>query len=432
MSQPTRILAALVAGLLGGVLIAKASISAADWGVLVARPVGTAWLNALQMTVIPLVVSLLVTGVASTAEAASAGRLATRTIGLTLILLTIDATVAALVTPLILTAAPIPGQAAAALRSALVGIPAVQTPPPIAEMFAAIVPNNVIAAATNGALLSLIVFTLVFAFALTRIGSTARHQLVGLFAAIRDAMLVVVGWVLWLAPVGVFALAFTVGARAGAAAFGALIHYMAVISVVGIVVTLVAYLVAGLAGRVPIARFARAALPAQAFAVSTQSSLATLPAMLKAVTDMGVPRQASGVTLPLGVAMFRATQPAMNLAIAIYIGRWFGVDVPIPAIAAAILVGVVTSLGSISLPSQITFFASAAPIASALGVPLAPLGLLIAVETIPDIFRTLGNVTSNLALTVLATRDQTADAPEFAEPDFAALDPAPDTRRRAG
>jgi proton glutamate symport protein len=409
MSQPTRILSALVAGLLVGILLARVSVATAEAGILVSGPVGTAWLNALQMTVIPLVVALLVTGIASTAEAASAGKLAARTIGLTLVLLVVNATAAALITPVILDWVPIPGEAARALRVAVAGAPAVEAPPPAAELFAAIVPSNVVAAASSGALLSLIVFTIVFAFALTRIDAGGRGQVVALFAAIRDAMLVVVGWVLWLAPIGVFALAYSVGARAGTAAFGALIHYMATISVIGLVVVGVAYLVAALASRVPVARFARAALPAQAFAVSTQSSLATLPAMLKAVTDMGVPRTASGVTLPLGVAMFRATQPAMNLAIALYIGRWFGVEVTPVAVAAGVLVGAVTSLGSISLPSQITFFASVAPIASAIGVPLAPLGLLIAVETIPDIFRTLGNVTSNLALTAAVTRDQPAD-----------------------
>lgn len=406
MSQAGRILLSLVTGLLAGIAIAGWAPGAAEVGIRIAQPVGTAWLNALQMTVIPLVVSLLVTGVASTAEAAGAGRLAARTIVLTLVLLVVNASAAALVTPLILDAVPIPGAAAQALRAALSGVPEVAAPPPIAEMFAAIVPTNVVAAASNGALLSLIVFTLVFGFALTRIEADARRQLVALFAAIRDAMLVMVGWVLWLAPAGVFALAFLVGARAGSAAFGALIHYMAVISTIGVLVTLVAYGVAAAASRVGVARFARAALPPQVFAVSTQSSLATLPAMLKAADAMGVPERASGVTLPLGVAMFRATQPAMNLAIAIYIGRWFGVEVSPAAVVAAVLVGAVTSLGSISLPSQITFFASVAPIASALGVPLAPLGLLIAVETIPDIFRTLGNVTSNLALTAVATRDR--------------------------
>ena len=412
MSQPIRILLSLVLGLAAGGLVAAYAPGAVGWTTATAQPVGGAWLNALQMTVIPLVVSLMVTGVASTAEAASAGKLAARTIGLTLVLLVVNATIAGMVTPLILDAVPIPGAAAAALRQALGTAQAVATPPPIAEMFAAIIPSNVFAAAAGGALLSLIVFTLVFGFALTRIDAGGRNLVVQLFAAIRDTMLVVVGWVLWLAPIGVFALAYLVGARAGGAAFGALVHYMAVISSVGVVVTLVAFAVAAVGGRMGIARFARAALPAQVFAVSTQSSLATLPAMLKAAREMGVPRTASGVTLPLGVAMFRATQPAMNLAIALYIARWFGVEVTAGAVAAGIIAGAITSLGSISLPSQITFFASVAPIASAMGVPLAPLGLLIAVETIPDIFRTLGNVTSNLALTAIATRDQGADAPE--------------------
>ena len=397
---------ALVLGIAGGIALAALAPGAVAPALAVIQPIGTLWLNGLQMTVIPLVVSLLVTGVASTAEAASAGRLAARTIVGSLVLLGINALAAALVTPLILDAVPIPTAAARALRAALAGVPQVAPPPSIADFFTTIVPTNVFAAASGGALLSLIVFTLVFAFALTRIERAAREQLVSLFAGIRDAMLVVVGWVLWLAPAGVFALAFLVGARAGSAAFGALVHYMAVIVVVGIVVTLVAYLVTVLASRVGVARFARAALPAQVFAVSTQSSLATLPAMLKAVGAMGVPAAASGVTLPLGVAMFRATQPAMNLAIAMYIGRWFGVEVAPAAVAAAAVVGVLVSLGSISLPSQLTFFASVAPIASAMGVPLTPLGLLIAVETIPDIFRTLGNVTSNLALTAIVTRDQ--------------------------
>ena len=416
MSQPARILTALVLGIAGGILLAALAPGAVTPALAVVQPVGTLWLNGLQMTVIPLVVSLLVTGVASTAEAASAGRLAARTIIGSLVLLAINTLAAALVTPLLLDAIPIPVAAAQKLREALVGVPVVQAPPGIADFFITIVPTNVFAAASGGALLSLIVFTLVFAFALTRIEAGPREQLVALFAGIRDAMLVVVGWVLWLAPAGVFALAFLVGAKAGSAAFGALVHYMAVIVVIGAVVTVVAYVVAALASRVGIARFARASLPAQVFAVSTQSSLATLPAMLKAVGVMGVPAAASGVTLPLGVAMFRATQPAMNLAIALYIGRWFGVEVSVASIAAAGIVGVLVSLGSISLPSQLTFFASVAPIASAMGVPLAPLGLLIAVETIPDIFRTLGNVTSNLALTAIVTRDQPADTLEESKP----------------
>ncbi|SFP70072.1 dicarboxylate/amino acid:cation symporter [Sphingomonas rubra] len=409
MSQPIRLLLSLVVGLVGGVLLGRFDAGAADVAVLVAQPVGTAWLNGLQMTVVPLVLSLLVTGVASTAEAASAGRLAARTIGLALVFLTVAATAAAVAMIALLDLLPIPVEAARQLRAAITGDVPVPTPPPLAELLAAIVPTNVVGAAASGALLSLIVFTLVFAFALTRIEAGARDLLVRFFAGIRDTMLVVVGWVLWLAPLGVFALALAVGARAGAAAFGALVHYIALVCVTGLVVVAIAYVLTAVAGRVPIGRFARAALPAQTFAVSTASSLASLPAMLKAAGEMGVSGSAAGVVLPLIVAMFRATQPAMNLAIAIYIGAWFGVATPPAAIAAGIAVGVITSLGSVSLPSQITFFASVAPIASAMGVPLTPLGLLLAVETIPDIFRTLGNVTSDLALTTVVTRGEPAD-----------------------
>lgn len=415
MSQPIRLLLSLIAGLVGGVLFGRFSASAAEVAVTIAQPVGTAWLNGLQMTVIPLVLSLLVTGVASTAEAASAGRLAARTIGLALVFLAVAATIAALATLLLLDLVPIPVEAARQLRAAIAGGTPIPAQPPLAELLAAIVPTNVVGAAAGGALLSLIVFTLIFAFALTRIEAGPRELLVRFFAGIRDTMLVVVGWVLWLAPLGVFALALAVGARAGAAAFGALAHYIALVSAIGLVVVAIAYAVAAVASRVPIGRFARAALPAQTLAVSTASSLASLPAMLKAAGEMGVSRSAAGVVLPLIVAMFRATQPAMNVAIAIYIGAWFGVPTPPAAIAAGIAVGVVTSLGSVSLPSQITFFASVAPIASAMGVPLTPLGLLLAVETIPDIFRTLGNVTGDLALTSVVTRGEPIEKAEVFE-----------------
>ena len=217
-----------------------------------------------------------------------------------------------------------------------------------------------------------------------------------------------------LAPAGVFALAFVVGARAGGAAFGALLHYILIVASIGVVVIALAYLLALVGGRVSPARFARAILPAQAVAASTQSSLATLPAMIESVGRLGIPAAVSGVTLPVGVAMFRATQPAMNVAVAVYIAAWFGVPIEPANLAAAVAAGALVSLGSVSLPAQITYFASIAPVCVALGVPLAPLGLLIAVETIPDIFRTLGNVSMNLAATATiaartpVTEEQTA------------------------
>ncbi|MDR6848414.1 Na+/H+-dicarboxylate symporter [Sphingomonas sp. BE270] len=399
-SPSTRILVSLGAGLLFGIVFATWLPGAVPGATAVAQPIGAAWLNALQMTVIPLVFSLLVTGIASTAEAARSGAVAARAISIIVVVMVCSAVAAALLTPLFLGLVPIPEASAAALRGALVNVGPPGAVPPLGEFLAGMVPNNVIAAAANGGFLSLILFALIFAFALTRIDATGRTALLTFFSAIRDAMLVMIGWIIWIAPIGVFALALTVAAKTGTAAVGALFHYIVTVSSVGIVVSLFAVPVAIWGGRMALGRFIRASLPVLAVALSTQSSLASLPAMLRSSEEMDVPVATSGVVLPLAVAMMRATGPAMNLAVAIYVAAWFGVPMTFATLAAATVVAVLTSLGSVSLPGQISFISAIAPIAVTLGVPVAPLGLLVAVETMPDIFRTLGNVIFDLAVTL--------------------------------
>ncbi|WP_394647291.1 dicarboxylate/amino acid:cation symporter [uncultured Sphingomonas sp.] len=406
MSQATRILLSLLVGLSGGVALAAFAPGAVPGTIAVAEPIGSAWLHGLQMTIVPLVVSLLVTGVAATAEAAKAGRLAGRAIALYVGFLFASATIAALATPLILALVPLPAASSQALRGALVGAAKVPAVPPLGEFFAGIVPTNIIRAAASDAFLSLIIFTLAFAFAIARIDAEGRALLVRFFTALRDTMLVVIDWVLWIAPVGVLALALVVGARAGSGAFGALVHYILVVSSVGVIVTLLAYPVAWAGARLPLAQFGRAALPSQAVAISTQSSLASVPAMLEGAGELGVSVRTAGVTLPLAVAIFRATGPAMNLAVAIYVATWFGVAMSPATLAIAVVVATLTSLGSVSLPGTVSYVSAIAPIAGTIGAPVAPLGLLVAVETIPDIIRTVGNVTMDLATTAwLGRRD---------------------------
>ena len=413
MTQATRILLSLVAGLTAGIALATFAPGAVPGATAVAEPIGTAWLHALQMTIVPLVVSLLVTGVAATAEAARAGRLAGRAIALYVTLLFLSAVMAAVLTPLFLSIAPLPAASAAALRAALSGAEAIPPVAPLGEFFAGIVPTNIVKAAAADAFLSLIIFTLIFAFAIARIGAEERALMVRFFTALRDTMLVVIDWVLLVAPIGVFALALVVGARAGTGAFGALIHYILTVSAIGFAVAVTAYPLAMVAARVPLRAFTRAALPAQAVAFSTQSSLASLPAMLEGARALGVPVSTAGVTLPLAVAIFRATGPAMNLAVAIYIATWFGVPLSPATLAIGVVVATLTSLGSVSLPGTVSYVSAIAPIAGTIGAPLAPLGLLVAVETIPDIMRTVGNVTMDLATTaLLRRRARPEDEPE--------------------
>jgi Na+/H+-dicarboxylate symporter len=409
MSQATRILLSLVVGLSAGIALAAYAPGAVPTTASIAEPIGSAWLHGLQMTIVPLVVSLLVTGVAATAEAAKAGRLAARAIVLYVVLLFCSAAAAAVLTPLFLELVPLPAQSAAALRAALTGAQAIPEVPPLGEFLAGVVPSNVVKAAGENAFLSLIIFTLVFAFALGKIEPELRVLLTRFFTAMRDTMLVVIDWVLWIAPVGVFALALVVGARAGTGAFGALVHYVLTVIAVGLVVSSFAYPLALLGARLPLGRFVRAALPAQVVAISTQSSLASLPAMLEGTRALGVPVRVGGVTLPLAVAVFRATGPAMNLAGAIYVARWFGVELTFGTLATATVVATLTSLGSVSLPGTVSYVSAIAPVAATLGAPVAPLGLLVAVETIPDIIRTVGNVTMDVATTALLGRGMTEE-----------------------
>lgn len=404
MSQATRILLSLIIGLAAGIALAAFAPGSVGPVITVAQPIGSAWLNALQMTIVPLVVSLLITGVAATAEAAQAGRLAGRAIALYVALLALSATAAALVTPLLLALFPIPADSAASLRAAIPGLHAMSAAPPLGEFLAAIIPTNIVKAAAENAFISLIIFALIFAFAMTRIDPKGRALLTAFFTAVRDAMLVVIEWILWIAPVGVSALALVVGARAGTGAFGALVHYILIVAGVGVIVSLAAYPIAVFGGRVRIGDYARAALPSQAVAISTQSSIASLPSMVEGASALGVPVATSGITLPLAVAIFRATGPAMNLAVAIYVAFWFGVPLSPAVLAVGVVVATLTSLGSVSLPGTISYVSAIAPIAAAIGAPVAPLGLLVAVETIPDIIRTLGNVMMDLATTVTLSR----------------------------
>jgi Na+/H+-dicarboxylate symporter len=404
MSQATRILLALAVGLALGIGAAAASPDFATGAASLADPIGNLWLNGLRMTIVPLLVALLVTGIAQTAEAAKAGKIAARALAWIITLMTLSAIAGAVLTPLFLSIAPMPEASAAALRNALTTTSPVGEVPPFADFLRSIVPTNPVSAAASDAILPLIIFTSVFAFAVTRLPVQPRTTLTSFFSALADAMIIVIEWVLKLAPIGVFALAFVVGARSGAAAFGAVLHYILLVASIGVVVSLFAYPLAMLGGRVPLGRFAREIAPVQALAISTQSSLACLPIMLKKSEALGVPERTAGIVLPLAVALLRATGPAMNLAVALYVASWFGVEVGPAQYAVAILAAVLTSMGSVSLPGQVSFVTAIAPICLLIGAPIEALAILIAVEVLPDIVRTLGNVMMDVAVTTTVSR----------------------------
>jgi proton glutamate symport protein len=406
------VLIGLLAGLALGAIAAGMGDGWREPLLRVASSVGGLWLDALKMTVVPLIIALLITGISGGADAARAGGIAGRSFLWFVAVLTASAILGGLLTPALIAAFPLPDTAADALRAGLASIDrgsAAASVPRLEDFLTGLMTNPIGAAATDK-VLPLVVFTALFAFAVTRIDQDSRAIIGRFFKAIEKAMLVMIGWVLWLAPYGVFALGFAVGAGAGGAAFAALAHYILILVTVGAVVTLAGYGIAAYAGWSP-ARFFKAMIPPQAVAISTQSSLASLPAMLTASKELGVPERNSDVTLPLAVALFRGTGPAMNIAVAIYVAYWMDIPIGAPALVAGIAVASVASYWAVSLPGSLSFVTSIAPIALVMGVPIEPLAILVAVEVMPDIMRTIGNVVMDVAVTgaVAKGEDSAAD-----------------------
>jgi Na+/H+-dicarboxylate symporter len=385
----------LLAGIAGGLLGAPALVG--DMAALV----GGLWLRALQMTIIPLVAALLVLGLVQMILAARVGTAARRMIAIMVAVQLAGGTFTSLAMPALLAAFPVPQGAGAFLSRTPSEVGEV---PEVLDFLASLVSPNIIAAAAETAMLPLTLFFVMFAVAITRLPQEQGERLLGFFHALGNAMLLIIGWVLAAAPVGVLALAYGVGVQSGGGAFAALGHYVVTVTAMGTFIFVLAYaLAAGLGGKGALA-FARALLPAQAVALSTQSSLASLPAMLDSAGRLGLRPATAEFVLPLAVVIFRATSAAMNLAVVYYIAALAGVEVAPSVAIAGILIASVISLSAVSLPGSISFVVSIGPIALAMGVPVEPLALLVAVEMLPDLMRTLGNVTMNVAVTTAVDR----------------------------
>ncbi|WP_018974358.1 dicarboxylate/amino acid:cation symporter [Rudaea cellulosilytica] len=410
MNATTRVLIGLVLGALAGLALdaydSAVAVKVADW----IQPLGRLWLNALQMTVVPLVFALVVVGVNAASDAAASGRIARRALVVFVVLLTIGVTVAAVAAPMLYGLFTRHPSLAAALGGAVsAGAPSA-TQVGWADWLNGIVPSNALMAAAQSAMLPLVVFALFFGFAVSRIEAARRELLVTFFQAIADAMIVTVRWVLEAAPFGVFALILAVCARAGMHMIGALGVYVLVESTLYVMATLLMLLVAWLWGGESLRRYVPALVPAQIVAASTQSSLAALPAMLESAQRLGYPQRIAALVLPMAVSLCRLTSPVQYIASSCFIAWALGIDLGPAQLIAGAALAVVISLGAVSLPGQVSFLATNMPVAQAMGVPVGPLALMLAVDALPDAIGTAGNVTADITAVSVVTRQSSADA----------------------
>jgi Na+/H+-dicarboxylate symporter len=409
VKESTRVLLALGAAITGGVIVGASGnpslVSATD----LLTPIGSMWVNAIRMTVIPLVISLLITGVASASDVHAIGRIGGRTLLVFGLLL---AAVAAVVIPLapalfallpqgVGARPPLPAGAAEAASQISSGGQQ-QT---ASAWLTSLIPSNPIAAATSGAMVPLIIFTLLFALAIARSAAPARTALLGFFGALADAMLVMVRWIVLLAPIGVFALVLPLAAHVGAGLAGAIGFYVAAYSVGCVVVIALLYPVVAVFGGIPIRRFARAALPAQLIAFSSSSSIASLPALVEsAEIGLGLPERITGFVLPLSVSTFKIAAPVSWTMGALFVGWFYGVPLHARELATVAFAAVFLAFGVPGIPRGA--FILLTPLFAAIGLPVEGIGILIAVDALPDLFATTLNVTGDLAATAIVARGQ--------------------------
>jgi proton glutamate symport protein len=396
------ILLGLAGGLLAGVLIESSGSPLLQRVSAIVEPIGMLWVNAIRMTVVPLLISLVITAVASGVDASSTTRAGGRSMVLFVAMVVLSMAFALLTAPLALLPLQVEASAAASLRaSAAAATTAVQSQS-FRDWLVSIIPLNPIQAAAEGAILPVLVFSLLFGLAASRIGSDAREVIVRFFVAVREVLFVLIRWILVVAPIGVFALALPFTATLGAAVVGA-IGYFILLSCVLLAAGIgLLYLLVALWGPLPLGEFARACAPVQAVAISTRSSLASLPALLESARTLKLPPQIAGLTIPLGVSVFKYGSPIARITGTLFIAKLYGIELggaELMALAAALIVLPFYSPG---IPSGGLLVMT--PVYLALNLPVEGIALLIAVDPIPDMFLTVSNVTAVLTAATLISR----------------------------
>jgi Na+/H+-dicarboxylate symporter len=368
------------------------------------------------MIVLPLIVSYLILAVTSLDGGRGAGRMAALSLGLFLALLVGAGVFALLVAPPILDRMVLDPGIFATLGESVEGGGAASGPsagiPGPAGWVEQLVPENPIGAAARGEILPVLVFTVFFGLALNRLSRDARNLVVGFFDGVAQASMVLVDWILMAMPVGVFALSYAMATTSGLGLAGALTQYLLLNCGSVIVFTALLYLPAALTGAVPIRRFASRMAPAQAVALGTRSSLASLPALLDSSRRMGLPENVTGFVIPLAASTFRVNRPLTSTIVLLFLAQAYGVVLGPTYILSSVGFFILLSFASPGIPSG--GFATIFPILIGAGIPIEGALILAAVDSIPDLFKTLVNVTADgVVATVVARR---TDAPEEGAP----------------
>lgn len=383
-------------------------------------PLGTVWLNALQMAVLPLMVTRLLASLIRVDDGTSTVEIGQRSLALFLAYLGLASVVTAVITLQGLSWFPLPeamvanfklmkadGRAEVASASLL----------SFGEWVQNLVPRNFFDAAAKGNILQLLIFTVCFGLAAGRLPMEKRAPLAQGVSALAEAMMIMIGWILKVTPAGVFALMLAMMQQFGGITLELILVYVIALCGLLIIATLALYPVTAILGGIPMFRFARGVAPAQLVAASTQSSLASLPAMVKAGQDhLGLTSETSGFALSLAVSTFKMNQAISPLFKFILLAHVYGIQIGVREIAVFALGAILLSFGVAGIPRG-NGGSTTLPLYLAAGIPAEGVVLLVAVRSIPDIFMTTLNVTADMSVaTVLSRRSRSPAAQRSPSP----------------
>jgi Na+/H+-dicarboxylate symporter len=368
------------------------------------------------MTVMPVVVSLLVVALLGSRDHVGVARMGGAAVGIFFAIYVALALLAAILFPPLIRAFGIGRGAIATLRVDTGGAPPIESPGEldVADWLLHVIPANPFAAAAEDNILQVVVFTIVFAIAVGRLAPASRETVLRFFAPVAEAMLVILACLMRVSPVAVFALAFAAAREIGLGAAWILVSFAIMTSVIMVIAILGLAPVAGILGRVGTARFARAAWPGQLVAITTRSSLATVPALVEGAKNrLGLSDRVVGFGIPFSASTFKPNRLISSPGKLLFLAWIY--DVPLDPLSYAMFVGYVILLAAttVGVPNQGSRHATL-PAYLALGIPVEGVVLITSVDMLWDYAATALNSTGYLAATCLLPRSAVATAPESA------------------
>lgn len=397
----TKILLGMLVGVVaGGILGPRASVVA---------PVGEAFMRLIKMVIVPLVFSSLLVGVASLGDIRKLGRLGARTLGLYFVTTALAVTIGLACASVLRPGEFIDEASRLALQGQFSDVAGAQLQqaqdaPSLAESLLAIIPLNPVESLVSGNMLQVIFFAIVFGIALTLLENGAGEPVVRLMDLVQQAMVVIIHLVMKLAPYGVAALVAEVVGNSGLSVLKALLVYSLTV-VLGLALhgLLVYGLLLKFGARMSARDFLRASRPAQLLAFSTSSSSATLPVSLEcAEANMGVSNTVASFVLPLGSTVNMDGTALYQGVAALFIAQVFQVDLTFGDQLTIVLTATMASVGAAGVPGA--GMVTLAMVLTATGIPTIGIALILGMDRILDMFRTVLNVSGDLVVTASIAR----------------------------